>query len=68
MDEKSSLPRLAFSVEEFGQIIGAGRTTVFNEIKAGRLEAIKIGNLTRITREAGERYVKNLPRRKPSEV
>ena len=35
---------LAYSVEDFCKLIGLGRSTVYNMIKAGETEVAKIGN------------------------
>ena len=50
--------REAFSPDEFATRNSIGRTTVFAEIKSGRLEARKVGNRTIITREAEKAWQK----------
>jgi excisionase family DNA binding protein len=44
----SVLPRLAFSIEELAKSAGVGRTTIYEEIKAGRLRRVKCGKRTLI--------------------
>jgi hypothetical protein len=54
--------REAFSPDEFAKLVGVGRTTVFGEIKAGRLVAKKVGKRTIITCAEGRRWLAALPR------
>lgn len=54
-------PRLAYRVEEFVAVSGIGRTTLYAEIKAGRLKARKIGKRTLITAEAAKAFLDSLP-------
>lgn len=56
----SETTKLALSVEEFAKAYGIGRTMVFSEIKAGRLQVIHIGRLTRITCAEAEDYGRRL--------
>lgn len=51
----------AFSPDEFAKLYSIGRTTVFAEIKAGRLDARKVGSRTIITRQAGKSWHEKLP-------
>ena len=53
--------RLAYRVEDFVAVSGIGRTTIYAEIKAGRLKAKKVGKRTIITAEAGKAYLDSLP-------
>lgn len=41
-------------------MLGMGRTTVYEEIKAGRLAVVKIGRRTMIKHAELERYVNSL--------
>ena len=56
----SAAPR-AFSVEQFCQRFGIGRTSVYQEIRLGRLRARKIGRRTIITEDDGEAWLQRLP-------
>jgi hypothetical protein len=58
--------REAFSPDEFAKRNSIGRTTVFAEIKAGRLNARKVGSRTVITREAERAWQKSLPHAGPT--
>jgi excisionase family DNA binding protein len=49
-------PGILFSVNEFCQRKGIGRTFFYRELKAGRIKAVKIGKLTKVTAEADEAY------------
>jgi excisionase family DNA binding protein len=51
-------PRLAYRVEEFGAAAGVGRSTVYEEISAGRLKAVKCGSRTLIPADAAEAWLK----------
>jgi excisionase family DNA binding protein len=46
----------AFSVKEFCRRNGLGRTTVYNEIKEGRLRPKKVGRRTLISHEEEQRW------------
>jgi excisionase family DNA binding protein len=50
-----------FSVAEFCNRYGVGRTTTYEEIKAGRLQAVKAGKRTLVTADAAESWLKSLP-------
>jgi excisionase family DNA binding protein len=54
------LPKLAYSIHEFAQAVGIGRTQVFQEIKTGRLRAAKVGRRTIITAEAMTAWLASL--------
>jgi hypothetical protein len=55
----------AFSPDVFGRRNGIGRTTVFEEIKSGRLDARKVGRRTIITRQAEKAWQDSLPTASP---
>ena len=54
-------PKLAYSVEEFAEISGKGRTAVYAAIKAGHLKARKDGRRTLILHHDGMAYLEGLP-------
>ena len=45
---------LAFDIPEYCKAYRVGRSTVYEEIRAGRLKIFKVGKLTRISVEAAE--------------
>jgi excisionase family DNA binding protein len=51
----------AFSIREFEQAFRLGRTKIYEEIKAGRLRARKVGKRTIITDEDAEEWLERLP-------
>jgi hypothetical protein len=51
----------AMSVVEFSHFYGPGRTTIYQEIKAGRLRARKCGKRTIITEDDAEDWLRSLP-------
>jgi excisionase family DNA binding protein len=51
----------AMSISEFSERYGPGRTTVYEEIKLGRLRARKCGKRTFITEADAERWLQALP-------
>jgi excisionase family DNA binding protein len=51
----------AMSIAEFCQSYGVGRTTVYEEIKQGRLRARKCGKRTIITETDGDDWLHRLP-------
>lgn len=52
---------LAYSVAEAVRLSGICRTVVYEEIKAGRLRARKLGRRTLILSEDMQRWLANLP-------
>jgi len=53
--------RLGYSIEDFSQRAGWGRTKTYLEIAAGRLKAKKQGSRTIITAKEADRYFDALP-------
>lgn len=48
MNHGNPLTKLAYSIAEFCQLVGLGRTGAFKEIRLQRLKAIKVGRRTLI--------------------
>lgn len=59
--EFEDTPRGAFSVRDFCHWAGIGRTTLYEEIKTGRLAAKKFGRRTIILRTEAQRWLNDLP-------
>jgi excisionase family DNA binding protein len=57
---RRTLPR-AMSIREFSERYGPGRTTIYEEIKLGRLRARKCGTRTFITEDDAEDWLRSLP-------
>ncbi len=55
--------RIAYSVREVSQLAGIGQTTVYAEIKAGRLKVRKLGARTLVRRADLEAWLDALPGR-----
>lgn len=53
--------KAALSVAEFCAAFSIGRTAVYEEMKAGRLQARKCGRRTLIPRSEAERWLASLP-------
>jgi excisionase family DNA binding protein len=53
--------RRAYSINEFSERNGIGRTTVYAEIKDKRLKVRKVGRRTIITAEAEDDWLRALP-------
>jgi excisionase family DNA binding protein len=51
----------AMSISEFSERYGPGRTTIYEEIKLGRLRARKCGKRTLITEDDAEDWLRSLP-------
>jgi excisionase family DNA binding protein len=51
----------AFSIEEFCEWSGIGRTAVYEEINSGRLRAKKRGTRTLIPRRCAHDWLESLP-------
>ena len=50
------------SIGEFGGLTGLGRTTIYSEIAAGRLLAVKVGRRTLVPAVEAARWLAALPR------
>lgn len=57
---RASAPKAAYSVDEFGLIIGLGRTTIYHQIKAGNLRTVKCGKRRLIPAEEKTAFLKRL--------
>jgi len=55
--------RVAFTIDEVAKAAGIGRTTVFEEIRHGRLVARKMGRRTIIMAVDRDAWLKSLPKR-----
>jgi hypothetical protein len=53
--------KLAYTVKEFSELTGSGRSSLYAEIRQGRLLARKIGSRTLILQEDGMNYLRHLP-------
>lgn len=53
--------RLSYSVEEVARLAGIGRTSIYADIKSGRLRARKAGRRTLILQEDARAWLRSLP-------
>jgi excisionase family DNA binding protein len=53
--------RLAYTIAEAGKVSNTGRTVLYEEIKAGRLRAVKRGRRTLILADDLRRWLEALP-------
>ena len=58
---KPDADRLAYTINSFAERAEMGRTTVYAEIRAGKLKAKRRGSRTIITAEAARAYLDSLP-------
>jgi excisionase family DNA binding protein len=56
-----SMTREAFGVREFCTRYGICRQTFYDEVKRGRIKAVKLGKKTMILRSDAEAWAKSLP-------
>jgi excisionase family DNA binding protein len=49
--------RLAYRPEEVAQLLGLGRTTVFELLRSGELESVKAGRARLVPADAIDRYL-----------
>ena len=56
----SSLPKLALSVDEFCATCSIGRSTFYEEVKAGRIHILKAGKRTLIASTEAQRWLDSL--------
>ncbi len=54
--------RLAYSLNEVGQMLGMGEQPLRDLLNEGVLEAVKIGRRTAVTKAAVESFLARLPR------
>ena len=63
------IEKRVFSINEFCSRYGVGRTTAYEEIKAGRLQVVKAGKRTLVPADAAKSWIKifrsHRPRREP---
>jgi hypothetical protein len=64
--DTQSLPKRAFRIDEFAHRNSISRAQVYIELKAGRLNARKVGSATLITIEDESAWLASLPAMNPS--
>ena len=52
---------LAYTIAQLAQVTGVGRSTLYQEIAAGRLVPSKVGRRTLVTREHAKEWLLGLP-------
>lgn len=69
---KNLQDRTHYSIKEVSQIIGIGRTRIYEELNAGGLKAVKVGKRTCITKASLNEWMSNLqtyfPKNHPTEA
>ena len=58
---EAGIQQRAMSIDEFCQRYSIGRTTTYEEIKQGRLRALKVGKRTLIAEDSAEDWLRRLP-------
>jgi hypothetical protein len=61
-DDAPALPTITVTVTDTERLTGIGRTKLYEEINAGRIEAVKAGSRTLILVASLRDYVAGLPR------
>jgi excisionase family DNA binding protein len=61
VERQRRAPQRGFSIQEFSQVYGLGRTKVYEELKSGRMRGRKIGRRTIITEDDAEDWLRRLP-------
>ena len=56
--ESSPQPRLLLRIEEVADMLGIGRSTVFEMVAAGELPVVRIRRATRIPRDQLEEWIR----------
>lgn len=59
--QQSNIVSSVFSVDEFCQWAGIGRTAAYAEMKTGKLPAKKLGRRTIILKSEAEKWMTSLP-------
>ena len=65
---KAKVTKRAYSINEFGEAFGPGHTLTYQEIRAGRLKAKKVGRKTVILHDDAEDWAKNLEDWQPNQA
>jgi excisionase family DNA binding protein len=52
----------ALQIQEFCDMYGVGKSTMYEEVKAGRLQVRKIGKRSLIAVDDADRWLANLPK------
>ena len=60
-EQQRRAPQRAMSLAEFCDRYGPSRTKTYEEIKCGRLRAIKCGKRTLVTEDDAEAWLRSLP-------
>ena len=60
-EPQRQIRRRAMSLAEFCELYGPSRTRTYEEIKRGRLRAIKCGKRTLVTEDDAEAWLRSLP-------
>ena len=55
--QKNELSRVAFSVSEVSEVTSLGRSSIYQEIQAGRLATFKVGSRTLIHADDLNRWI-----------
>jgi excisionase family DNA binding protein len=53
--------RLGYSIEQFAELTGVGRTSIYKALRSGLLTARKVGTRTIITAADAKKYFQRLP-------
>jgi excisionase family DNA binding protein len=59
--QEASIRQRAMSIDAFCCRYGIGRTSVYEEIKQGRLRAVKVGKRTLVPEDDAEAWLQRLP-------
>lgn len=66
--EPGAPERLVYSVEEAADILGIGRTFMFQLVTTGQIDSFKIGSRRKIHRDAIDRYLHRLRTEQSTEL
>lgn len=61
ISEKQTNHRRAYTIAQFTELYGISRAKVYNLLKAGELQAVKVGRRTLIPSESAEAWFTGLP-------
>ena len=68
-DQPADRPaRMLYSAEEAAELLGIGRTFLFQLLATGEIDSVKIGRRRKITRDALDRYIAGLSGSQPGEA
>jgi excisionase family DNA binding protein len=65
MKNNKTIAPIAYAIDDLPQLLGLSRSKLYEEVRDGRLRAVKAGARTLVTRAAVDEFLAQLPRLEP---